>query len=237
MNITQVVSLSPFQLAAFSSSQIASLSAPEIAGFNLLQLAAIGIYPSDTSVTAQTTNYEAAIPVLTDVARVTDANANVAPINSTLNQLTNQPLGDIASISSVSKFANASDGSGVLPIAILNSSNQLPKAVGIAFEQDEETVSLRLVSAPKEASLNLISNKSVFKDKLMPFFVQASTGEMIEFQGGLVNKRMIIVAPSASAKSMIQTDMVEVVAAAIASIGVEGRVMLAKLDGLVLDLR
>jgi hypothetical protein len=67
--------------------------------------------------------------------------------------------------------------------------------------------------------------------------VANSNGTMVEFQGSLVNNRMVIVAPSAAAKLVAQTDMNTVLAAAVTSLGRETRVMLAQLDGVVLDLR
>jgi hypothetical protein len=52
-----------------------------------------------------------------------------------------------------------------------------------------------------------------------------------------VNNRMVIAAPSAMAKRVARTEMNLVLAAAVTSLGKENRVILAKLDGVVLDLR
>jgi len=47
----------------------------------------------------------------------------------------------------------------------------------------------------------------------------------------------VIVAPSLAAKQVAQTDMNTVLVAAVKSLGRESRVILAQLDGVVLDLR
>jgi hypothetical protein len=77
----------------------------------------------------------------------------------------------------------------------------------------------------------------VFNDKLTTFMVAHTNGQMVEFQGGLINKRLIIVAPSSAAKQIARADMNMVLAAAITSLGAENRVVLANLDGVVIDLR
>jgi hypothetical protein len=60
---------------------------------------------------------------------------------------------------------------------------------------------------------------------------------MVEFQGSLVNNRMVIAATSTVAKRVARSEMNLVLAAAITSLGKENRVMLASLTGVVLDLR
>ena len=67
--------------------------------------------------------------------------------------------------------------------------------------------------------------------------VQSANGDMVEFQGSLVNKRLVIVATSSTARQVARTEMNTVLAAAITSLGAESRVMLANLNGVVLDLR
>ena len=67
--------------------------------------------------------------------------------------------------------------------------------------------------------------------------VAGANGEFVEFQGGMVNNRMFIIAPSVEAKRVAQYELNLVLAAAIISLGKEKRIMLAQLDGVVLDLR
>ena len=76
-----------------------------------------------------------------------------------------------------------------------------------------------------------------FTDKLTTFMVAGANGEFVEFQGGMVNNRMFIMAPSVEAKRVAQYELNLVLAAAIISLGKEKRIMLAQLDGVVLDLR
>lgn len=124
--------------------------------------------------------------------------------------------------------------SGVLPITILRGNNAQPTSAGVAFEQNADTVSLRSAEAPP---LPPSSERLVFNDRLTTFMVANSNGTMVEFQGSLVNNRMVIVAPSNAAKMVAQSDMNLVLAAAVTSLGRESRVILAQLDGVVIDLR
>jgi hypothetical protein len=121
-----------------------------------------------------------------------------------------------------------------LAITILNSTQAKPTTAGIAFEQDADSVSLRFTSAPSAPPM---TDKVVFTDKLISFMVATPTGEMVEFEGTLVNNRMVIVAPSVAAKRVARTEMNLVLAAAVTSLGKERRVMLANLTGVLLDLR
>ena len=65
----------------------------------------------------------------------------------------------------------------------------------------------------------------------------SNVGELVEFQGSLVNNRMVIVAPSLVAKRVARSEMNLVLAAAVTSLGKVSRVILANLEGVVLDLR
>jgi hypothetical protein len=137
-------------------------------------------------------------------------------------------------VASVNAPAAAPTGTGVLAITILRSNNAQPSTAGVAFEQNADTVSLRATDAPL---LPPSSERLVFSDRLTTFLVANSAGTMVEFQGSLVNNRMVIVAPSNAARLVAQTDMSTVLAAAVTSLGRESRVMLAQLEGVVLDLR
>jgi filamentous hemagglutinin family protein len=254
MSIAQVQNLSPEQLAMFSPAQIASLNAAELAYFDARQLAAIGIFPKvetpvadntkatqDVAVASTNTKdshskFEAPIPVMTEVAT---ANTSVVATPEPLQVATPvqsaalSPRAVQALLFPPSAESNAR--TGVLAITILSSAQARPTTAGIAFEQDADTVSLRLTSAP--AAVPQMSDKVVFSDKLVTFMVATSSGVMVEFEGSVVNNRMVILAPSAMAKRVARTEMNLVLAAAVTSLGKENRVILAKLDGVVLDLR
>ena len=234
MSIAQVQNLSPEQLATFSPAQIASLSAAELAYFDARQLAAIGIFPKVES----RNKFEAPIPVMTEVATSNLPPSTAAtPTAMQAAAPVQAPALSPRSLQALlfSPNAESATRTGVLAITILNSAQAKPTTAGIAFEQDADTVSLRFTSAP--ALVPAISDKVVFSDKLITFMVATPTGEMVEFQGSLVNNRMVIVAPSPAAKRVARTEMNLVLAAAVTSLGKESRVMLAKLDGVVLDLR
>jgi hypothetical protein len=179
------------------------------------------------------TAYEAAIPVMTEIATV-----NVPAVEKSATALTPEhPSALNPRALQAMLFApnnESSPRSGVLAITILNSMQAKPTTAGIAFEQDADTVSLRFTSAPSAPPM---TDKLVFTDKLISFMVATPTGEMVEFEGTLVNNRMVIVAPSLAAKRVARTEMNLVLAAAITSLGKESRVMLAELKGVLLDLR
>ena len=60
---------------------------------------------------------------------------------------------------------------------------------------------------------------------------------MVEFLGGMVNRRLVIVAPSDDSKQLAKAEMNLVLAAAVMALGRETPIMLAKLEGVVFDLR
>jgi len=254
LSIVQVQNLTPEQLATFSPIQVASISAAELAYFDARQLAAIGIYPKTEvpspvaePVVAEKENvkpFEAAIPVMTEVAAaIALPSAAVSP--STIASTPAAPAIAKPEVSAALSpralqgmlFApntESSASTGVLPITILNSAQAKPTTAGIAFEQDADSVSLRLASAP---AVPPMSAKLVFSDKLTTFMVASPNGEMVAFEGSLLNNRMVIVAPSLVAKRLARVDMNLVLAAAVTSLGKTNRVMLAELKGVLLDLR
>ena len=234
LSLTQVASLTPEQLSSLSPTQIASLSAEEVASFNTLQLAAIGIFPAvitPDEAPVVTAKFEAPIPVMTEVAApnvpaVEVATPVVTPVTPSVSTVEAAPVAITAT--------DANAHTGVLAITVFSGADARPITTGVAFEQDANSVSLRLTSAP---SVPPVSAKLVFNDKLTTFMVAHTNGQMVEFQGGLINKRLIIVAPSSAAKQIARADMNMVLAAAITSLGAENRVVLANLDGVVIDLR
>ena len=124
---------------------------------------------------------------------------------------------------------------GTLAITILNNEQVKSGTATVAFEQNENTVSLKPVTTSIQAPL--ASDKLIFTDKLNTFLVVKDNGEMVEFQGSLVNNRMVIIASSSAAKNLAREEMNLVLAAAVTSLGKETRVMLSQLEGVVLDLR
>ena len=154
--------------------------------------------------------------------------------NLTPSQLSVMSPRQIQSLPTTST-TDVSPHQGVLAITILHSAQANPTSAGIAFEQSADTISLKTAAAPPVAAP--MTDKVVFADKLTTFMVSTPEGEMVEFQGSLVNNRMVIAATSAVAKRVARSEMNLVLAAAITSLGKENRVMLASLTGVVLDLR
>ena len=235
LSLTQVASLTPDQLRSFSPTQIASLSADEVASFNAQQLAAIGIFPRvvmPDEAPVATAKFEAPIPVMTEVATPNLPSGEVAvaapamPSTSSVKTLQEAPVG--------TGVSDSGARTGVLAITVLSGTDARPDTTGVAFEQDANGVSLRLTSAP---SVLPVFDKLIFNDKMTTFMVAQADGQMVEFQGGLINKRLVIVAPSSAAKQIARTEMSIVLAAAITTLGTENRVVLANLDGVVIDLR
>jgi len=238
----QVASLTPDQLRGLTPTQIASLSAAELASFDELQLAAIGIFPKADTPEAEpvaTAKYEAPIPVMTEVAAPSAPAVEVPAATPATAAAAPQPAAPSVSSMQTAQAATASAirseaSTGVLPVTVLSSANARPNTTGVAFEQDTNGVSLHITAAP---SVPPVSAKLVFNDKLTSFMVAQANGQMVEFQGGLINKRLVIIAPSSAAKQIARTEMNMVLAAAITSLGADNRVVLANLDGVVIDLR
>ena len=124
--------------------------------------------------------------------------------------------------------------SGVLAVTILQGDEENTTLASVAFEQNQTTTSIEASAPP---SVLFRAAKVEFTDKLTTFMVAGANGEFVEFQGGMVNNRMFIMAPSVEAKRVAQYELNLVLAAAIISLGKEKRIMLAQLDGVVLDLR
>ena len=176
----------------------------------------------------------AAIPAAPSPAAPVATPLALAPANVQLATAAPEAARPVAAVASVNAPTTNVVSSGVLPITILRGNNAQPTSAGVAFEQNADTVSLRATDAPL---LPPSSERLVFNDRLTTFMVANGNGTMVEFQGSLVNNRMVIVAPSNAAKLVAQTDMNIVLAAAVTSLGRESRVMLAQLDSVVLDLR
>jgi hypothetical protein len=149
-------------------------------------------------------------------------------------QVTNLRTAELGTAASVNVAASTPEVSGVLAITILRENNEKPTIAGVAFEQKADTLNLRTVAAP---TLPFASEQLVVTDKLTTFMVSNSNGTMVEFQGSLVNKRLVIIAPSNAAKLVAQSDINAVLTAAVISLSRESRVMLTQLDSVVLDLR
>ena len=189
-----------------------------------------------TTVRAEPLAPPASAPTL--ASALPQPNASAAPVTSPASvqvaSASTEAPRPAPTVASVNAPAAAPTGTGILAITILRGNNAQPTSAGVAFEQNADTVSLRATDAPL---LPPSSERLVFNDRLTTFMVANGNGTMVEFQGSLVNNRMVIVAPSNAAKLVAQTDMNIVLAAAVTSLGRESRVMLAQLDSVVLDLR
>lgn len=107
-------------------------------------------------------------------------------------------------------------------------------AKGVAFEQSSDVISLKTTATPVVPT---VADKVVFNDKLTTFLIATTGGEMVEFQGGLFNNRMVIVAVSSAAKSVVRDETNLVLAAAVTSLGKDNRIVLAQIEGVIIDLR
>jgi hypothetical protein len=130
---------------------------------------------------------------------------------------------------SVSKALDA----GLLNITVLRPEG-MSSSAAVAFEQDAEKVSLRQALAPLQKSAQ---DKVVFSTKMTEFMVENQQGQLVEFLGGMVNKRIVIVAPTTESKQLAQAQMNMVLAGAIMALGKTSPILLAQLDGVVVDLR
>ena len=123
---------------------------------------------------------------------------------------------------------------GLLAITFLHAPDAAPVASAMAFEQDADTISVRRAAAPL---VHHGSDKVVFSSKMTEFMVANASGRLVEFMGGMVNRRLVIVAPSAESKQLAKSDTTVVLAAAVMALGKSAPIMLAKLDSVVFDLR
>ena len=102
------------------------------------------------------------------------------------------------------------------------------------FEQTEDAVSFKIAASP---AVVIQAPKLKNNDKLTYFSVSLPTGEVVSYEGGLINNRLVIVATSTNAKRVARNDLKLVLSTAIHSLGRDNRVMLDKLKGVLLDLR
>jgi hypothetical protein len=252
----QVACLSPAELSNFDATQLAAIGilpkqepsnkfeaaipvmtavAPDVTRMSSLEIRALTLEQLNALPIHQVANLK---PIqlqaltTTQLSQLTPEQVdNLSPTQLTVmspRQLQALPTAPIAT-------ADATLRTGILAVTILQNATSKQVSAGIAFEQDADTVSLRLTSAP--ASVPTMSDKVVFSDKLVTFMVATPTGEMVAFEGNVVNNRMVIVAPTDLSKKIARTEMHLVLAAAVTSLGKETRVMLANLEAIVLDLR
>jgi filamentous hemagglutinin family protein len=241
MSSTQLQSLSPEQLASFTPLQVASLStdvltaaAPDVTRMSGLEIRALTPEQLNALPSQQVANLKPAqlqALTTTQLSQFTPEQVDhLSPAQLAVmspRQLQALPTTPVTAV-------DATPSTGVLAVTILQNASSKPVSTGIAFEQDENTISLKVTAAPATLA---ISEKVVFSDKLTTFLVATSDGEMVEFQGSLVNNRMVIVAQSDASKKIARTEMNLVIAAAVTSLGKDNRVMLANLESVVLDLR
>ncbi len=123
---------------------------------------------------------------------------------------------------------------GLLAITYLHGNEVSPSAAAVAFEQNSDTISVRTAAAPLQRPAQ---DKVVFSSRLTEFMVTQADGKLVEFMGGMVNRRLVIVAPSSESKQLARSETNLVLAAAIMALGRTMPIMLAQLDGVVIDLR
>jgi hypothetical protein len=136
----------------------------------------------------------------------------------------------VPAINSV-KLPDTSD-KGFFPITVVQANESTTSAV--AFEKGVETVSLRTAAKPL---VRQEPDKVVFSTKLTEFVVTSASGKTVTFTGGLVNGRLVIVAPSDDSKQLAKDEMNVVLAAAVVALGKETPIVMANLEGVVFDLR
>jgi filamentous hemagglutinin family protein len=132
------------------------------------------------------------------------------------------------------KFSSPSQ-SGTLAVTFVEGAG--PTATSINFEQKADMIALESPSVPVSQVTPVANDKTTFFGKLMTFIVVAPTGEAVEFQGGLVNNHIVIVAPSDQAKNVARDETKLVLASAMANLGKNDKLVLAQLAGVIIDLR
>jgi hypothetical protein len=123
---------------------------------------------------------------------------------------------------------------GLLPVTVLRPEDGATVSSAIAFEQNSKEISIRSAAQPLTSPS---SDKVVFSSKMTEFLVQDASGKMVGFTGGMINKRLVIVAPTPESKQLAQAQMNMVIAGAIMALGNSSPIMLAKIEGFIIDLR
>ncbi len=124
--------------------------------------------------------------------------------------------------------------SGLLAVTFFEGSAGAEKSSSISFEQNADMISLESSDAKTPA---VAAEKLTFSGKLTPFLVATSSGEMVEYQGGIVNNHIVIVATSNEAKIMARENTKVVLASAVTMLGKGDYIVLAQLDGVIIDMR
>ncbi len=140
--------------------------------------------------------------------------------------------------------------SGILAVTIVESTGKVSSAgvgtvagiapgtgirsSGLSYEQKADMISLENSAVPV---IPAATDKLEFSRKLSTFLVSTANGNVVAFEGGMINNHIVIVAPSNEAKAVAREDTKLVLAAAVTSLGREVRVDLAQLDGVIIDLR
>jgi hypothetical protein len=123
---------------------------------------------------------------------------------------------------------------GLLGVTFLTGLDAVPSSAAVSFQQDAESVTLKLAATPLVRPL---SETVVFSRKMTEFTVANPIGRMVEFSAGMVNRRLVIVADSDESKKLAKGEMNLVLAAAVMALGRDTPVMLSQLDGIIFDLR
>ena len=123
---------------------------------------------------------------------------------------------------------------GFMAVTYLEGSGASTAPSAIAFEQNADTISVRTAAAPLQPPAQ---DKVVFSSRLTEFMVTQADGKLVEFKGGFVNRRLVIVAPSGESKQLAKSETNLVLAAAMLALGKTASTMLAQLEGVTIDLR
>ena len=236
MSGIQVRTLSPQQLGVMSSGQVAAFRPPQLQVMTTTQVASFA--PAQL---VDLQPHQIASFTLTQLKAMTPAQAQ----SLTTMQLSALNVAQRAAVAvdtitipvPATTLATATQSTGVLPITVLDGgSASRATTAGVAFAQGPDSITLRSVDTPPAVN-SPRADLLAFNDKLTTFMVTSNVGELVEFQGSLIGNRLMIIAPTNSARQVARAEMKLVLAAAITTLGREQRVMLADLQGVVFDLR
>ena len=174
-----------------------------------------------------------------DGARSITSAANTLLPETVSKAVTQIGMASNGPIDVISKPTNiaAQSQSGILAVTFVGGSGSGTKAASMSFEQKSDMISLENSSAPGVTVGAVPAEQITFSGKLTTFLVEAPNGKMLEYQGGLVNNHIVIVAASDEAKNVARLDTKLVLAAAVTSLGKKDYIVLAELDGVIIDLR
>ncbi len=207
----QVTMFTPEQIGSMTGVQVRSLSFEQLAQLSTDQLQALGPRQIQALTSTQLT------------ALSPEQVSNLVP--EQLSWMSSTQIGALDSKSLTTGIHR------ILPVSVL--SNEVSETVGVAYEKTANGLTLEL----KQIDLETQPKTIKVSGNLRSFYVSTDDGQLVEFKGVLLGRRMAILAPSSIAKSMAAKDLPSILAAAFTFLVDDRGIALSALENVTIDLR